>query len=109
MRCRAPAFSNTFFKIQVIVIGQPDAAQDDLIYFARRYHHSHHLIERLVGVGKEGNLLPVTRVLLRSMPAIPVVISSDGCFLLTGLTDYRRSRALPRRPPAPSMMTARRR
>ena len=39
------------------------------------------------GSAKNGIFCPVTSVLFRSIPAIPVGISSDGCFLLTGFTD----------------------
>jgi len=36
---------------------------------------------------KKGIFCPVTSVLFISIPAIPVAINSEGCFLLTGFTD----------------------
>ncbi len=39
------------------------------------------------GSAKNGIFCPDTRVLFRSIPAIPVAISSEGCFLRTGFTE----------------------
>ena len=39
------------------------------------------------GSAKKGIFCPDTKVLFRSMPAMPVAISSEGCLRRTGFTD----------------------
>ena len=41
----------------VVIVGHTHTAQDNLVGLCTHGHHSHNLVERLVGVGKEGNLL----------------------------------------------------
>ena len=43
---------------QIVVVGQAHTAKDNLIDVGTQSHHTHNLIVRLVGVGKERNLLP---------------------------------------------------
>ena len=42
---------------EVVVIGHTHTSQDNLVGLGTQCHHGHHLVEGLVGVGKEGNLL----------------------------------------------------
>ena len=41
----------------VVIVRHTHAAQDNLVALGTHGHERHHLVERLVGVGKEGNLL----------------------------------------------------
>ena len=41
----------------IVIVGHTHTAQDDLVGLGAHGHHSHHLVEGLVGVGEEGDLL----------------------------------------------------
>ena len=45
------------FKVEVVVIGKTHTAKNNLVYFRAQSHIRHHLVIRLVGVGKERNFL----------------------------------------------------
>ena len=45
-------------EIEVVVIGQPDTAQDDAVSSGAQGHGSHNRIERLIGVSEKGDFLP---------------------------------------------------
>ncbi len=55
--------------------------------FARRATIAITWLKGWSGSAKKGIFCPVTSVLLRSMPAIPVAINSEGCLRRTGLTE----------------------
>ena len=73
-------------EVEEVVVREAHAAQDDLVGLGTQRHVGHHGVVGLVGSAKKGIFCPVTIVLLRSMPAMPVAISSEGCLRRKGFT-----------------------